>query len=90
MTVSLNLSWFDAKAIGLHSNEINGRFFLVSSQVRVRAVHNVRVFLIATAIFLIGTNGLYRTQWKCSHYATATTSSSKLQSQSEKKFAQCE
>ena len=31
------------------------------------------IFLIS--ILLIAcTNGLYRTQWKCSHYATATTS----------------
>ena len=29
---------------------------------------------IVTAILLIATNGLYRIQWKCSHYATATTS----------------
>ena len=34
----------------------------------------MRFFLIATAIPLIATNGLYRTQWRCSHYATATTS----------------
>ena len=31
-------------------------------------------FLIATAILSIARNGLHRTQWKCSDYATATTS----------------
>ena len=34
----------------------------------------MRFFLIAIAIPFIATNGLYRTQWKCSHYVTATTS----------------
>ena len=35
----------------------------------------MRFFLIAAAILLIARNGLYRTQWKCPHYATPTTSS---------------
>ena len=51
-------------------------------------------FVIATVILLIVTNGLYRTQWKYSHYVTAMTSptpvlpiirKNKSQSQSEKK-----
>ena len=42
--------------------------------VDLRLVHTVRFFLIATAILIIAANGLYRTHWKCSHYATATTS----------------
>ena len=51
---------------------------------------------MATAILLIATNGLYRTQWKCSHHATATTSSpicpiiSKNKSQSQSEKMQCE
>ena len=39
----------------------------------------MRFFLIATAIPLVTTNGLYRTQWKCSHYATMTTSPTPIQ-----------
>ena len=62
-------------------------------------VHTLRFFLIATVIIHIATDGLYRIQWKCSHYVTATTSSTpikpvinknKSQSQSEKKNAMCE
>ena len=34
---------------------------------------------IATAISLIATNGLYRTRWRCSYYATATTSPAPMQ-----------
>ena len=41
--------------------------------VRARS-HNAIFFLIATAILLITTNVLCRTQWKCSHYATVTAS----------------
>ena len=37
-------------------------------------IHTVRFFLIATAIPLIATNGLHKTQWKCSQNATAKTS----------------
>ena len=60
-------------------------------------IHTVRYFLIATAIPLVATNGLYRTQWKCSHYVTAIKSpvpiqpiisKNKSQSKSEKN-AQC-
>ena len=40
----------------------------------LRPVHTVHFFLIAAAILLIVTNGLYRIQWKCSHCATVTTS----------------
>ena len=39
-------------------------------------IHTMRFFLIATAILLIATNGLHRTQRKCSHYATATSPTS--------------
>ena len=38
-----------------------------------RAHSHCVTFSIATAILLITTNGFYRTQWKWSHYATATT-----------------
>ena len=38
-----------------------------------RLVRAVQFFLIATSILHIATNGLYRTQWKCSHNAIATT-----------------
>ena len=44
-----------------------------------RPVHIVRFFLIATAILLITTNGLYRSKWKCSHFVTATTSPTPIQ-----------
>ena len=52
-------------------------------------------FLIARAIPLIATNGLYGTQWKCSHCATATTSPTPIQSimsknKSQSQIAQCE
>ena len=43
-------------------------------RLRIGPVHTVRFLLIATAIHPIATNGWYRTLWKCSHYATATTS----------------
>ena len=36
-------------------------------------LHNA-IFLIATAILLFTMNGLCKTQWKCSHSATVTTS----------------
>ena len=39
-----------------------------------RLIHTVRFFQIATANLLIITNGLYRTQSECSHYATAAAS----------------
>ena len=60
-----------------------------------RPVHTVRFFLIATAIPSIARNGLHRTQWKCSHYATATTSPTPLQpivikNKSQSQIAQCE
>ena len=52
-------------------------------------------FPIANAIHLIATNGLYRTQWKCSHCATATTSPAPIQpfvrkNKSQLQIAQCE
>ena len=52
-------------------------------------------FLIATAIPLIATNGFHRTQWKCSHYATMTTSPTPIQpimskNKSQSQIAQCE
>ena len=55
----------------------------------------MRFFLIATAIHLIATNGLYRTQWKCSHCVTATTSPAPVQpivrkNKSQLQIAQCE
>ena len=54
-----------------HRPHTRSRFCLaVSFRVRSHCVF----FLIATAINPIATNGLYRTQWKCSHYASATTS----------------
>ena len=58
-------------------------------------VHTARFFLIATAIPHIATNGLYRTQWKCSHCATATTSPASIQpivskSKLQLRIAQCE
>ena len=58
-------------------------------------IHTVRFFLIATAILLIATNGLYRTQWKCSHSATATRSPTLMQlimskNKSQSQIAQCE
>ena len=37
---------------------------------RLKLIHTVRFFLIATAILLIARHGLYRTQWKCSHKVT--------------------
>ena len=40
----------------------------------LRARSHSAIFLIATVILLIATNGLYGTQWKCSHFATATAS----------------
>ena len=53
------------------------------------------LFLIVTAIPHIATNGLYRTQRKCSHCATATTSPASIQlivskSKSQLRIAQCE
>ena len=61
----------------------------------LRPVHTVRFFLIATAIPSITRNGLHRTQWKCSHYATATTSPTPMQpivskNKSQSQIAQCE
>ena len=61
----------------------------------LRPVHIVRFFLIATAILSITRNGLHRTQWKCSHYATATTSPTPMQPivskyKSQSQIAQCE
>ena len=52
-------------------------------------------FPIATAIPAIATNGLQRTQWKCSHYATATTSPTPMQpivskNKSLSQIVQCE
>ena len=59
----------------------------------LRLIYTAYFFLIATAILLIVTDGLHRTQWKCSHYATATTSpiqpiinKNKLQSHFRKKL----
>ena len=69
--------------------------FSVSLHVGLGFIHTVRFFLIATVIPIIATNGLHRTQWKCSHHATVTTSivpiqlivsKNKLQSQ----IARCE
>ena len=62
---------------------------------RLRPVHTVRFFLIATVILSIARNGLHRTQWKCSHYATATTSPTPMQpivskNESQSQIAQCE
>ena len=61
----------------------------------LKLIHTVRFFLIATAIPLITTNGLYTTQWKCSHYATATTSPTPIQpimskNKSQSQIAKCE
>ena len=61
----------------------------------LRPVHTVRFCLIATAIPSIATNGLHRTQWKCSHYATATTSPTPMhpivsKNKSQSQIAQCE
>ena len=52
-------------------------------------------FLIATAIPHNATNGLYRTQWKCSHYVTVTTSPTPIQpimskNKSQSQIVQCE
>ena len=57
-------------------------------------IHTVHFFLIATAILLVEVNGLYRIQWKCSHYATATTSLAPFQpivskNKSQSQIAQC-
>ena len=54
----------------------------------------MRFFLIATAIPHIAANGLYRTQWKCSHCVTPTTSPSSIQpivnkNKSQLQVAQC-
>ena len=62
---------------------------------QLRPVHTVRFFLIAIVIPSIATNGLHRTQWKCSHYATATTSPTPMQpivskNKSQSQIAQCE
>ena len=40
----------------------------------LRSTYTVNFFLIATAIPLIATNGLSRTQWTCLHCATAINS----------------
>ena len=55
-----------------------------------RVCSHCAFILLATAIYPITTNGLYRTQWKCSHYVTVTTSPgpsqpiiSKIKSQSQ-------
>ena len=52
-------------------------------------------FLNVTAIPLVTSNGLYRTQWKCSHYAIAKTLSTPTQpnmskNKSQLQIAQCE
>ena len=52
---------------------------------QLRPVHTVRFFLIASAILLIATNGLYRTQWKCSHCTTVTASPPPMQTIVSKK-----
>ena len=55
-------------------------------------VHTMRFFPIVT--LLIAANGVYRMQWKCSHYATATTSPTLLNKKqivvAIRKNAQCE
>ena len=61
----------------------------------VKARSHCAFFLIETAISLIATNGLYRTQWKCSHYATVTTSPAPIQpiiskNKSQLQIVQCE
>ena len=61
----------------------------------VRAHSHCAFFLIATAILLIATNGLHRTQWNCSHYVTATTLPTPIQpimskNKSQSQIAQCE
>ena len=58
-------------------------------------IHTVRFFLIVTMILLIPTNGLYRTQRKCSHYATAkilptSTQSIVSKNKSQSQIVQCE
>ena len=45
-----------------------------TSTLSYKAHSHCAFFLIATVLPLIATNGLYRTQWKCYHYATVTTS----------------
>ena len=65
------------------------------SRSTLRAHSHCAFFLIATAIPLIATNGLHGTQWKCSHYATVTTSPTPIQpimskSKSQSQIAQCE
>ena len=63
--------------------------------VHLRPVHIVHFFLIATAFLSIARNGLHRTKWKRSHYATAITSPIPMQSivsknKSQSQIAQCE
>ena len=52
-------------------------------------------FLIATVIPLIAANGWYSIDWKCSHYATVTTSPPPMQlivskTRSQSQIVQCE
>ena len=61
----------------------------------IKARSHCGFFSIATVIHLITTNGLYRTQWKCSHCATVTTSPTPIhpivrKNKSQLQIAQCE
>ena len=51
----------------MYSSDVSFLLFIPKS---LRLVHTVGLLLIATVILLIAKSELYRTQWKCSHYAT--------------------
>ena len=86
----MSVQWYIFFSLRLHR-----QWIIMESAEVFKAHSHCTFFQILIAIPLITTNGLYRTQWKCSHYATATTppaftqpivSKSKLQLQ----IAQCE
>ena len=83
----------DITQTNFQTDPINISVYCVS--LNLGFVHTVRFFLIATAIPLITTNGLCRTHWKCSYYATATTSPTPIQpivskNKSQLQSSQCE
>ena len=92
-TVNCRLKTFNIKTfLSMLSNSVDK---LNAQMWTLGLIHTVRFFLIATAIPLITTNGLHRTQWKCSHYAIVTTSLTPIQpimrkDKSLSQIAQCE
>ena len=75
-------------------NHIIQPYASVTVIVAIKGSFTLHFFLIATAIPLITTNGLYRTQWKCSHYVTRATLLTVVQlivskNRSQSQIAQC-